>query len=154
MLLLTAQFEEAIEFLNRSSFLRTHSIHMALALAEAGLLATVVPLQAPLCKFICTKLKMEVILHFISVSLDDNEPSPSKRLNLPRLILTYCIKFNSTNLEEAINYFYFLRFACFYDALLLNITKNPGYESSKNSIDMCGKSDRRENNQFYFFRSY
>ncbi|CAB3383717.1 Hypothetical predicted protein [Cloeon dipterum] len=91
MLLLTSQFEEAIEFLNRTSFLRPHAVHMALALAETGLLATSVPLQAPL------------------LSLDENEPAPSKRLNLPRLVMTYCNKFSHSNLAEAINYFYFLR---------------------------------------------
>ncbi|XP_059485013.1 nuclear pore complex protein Nup93 [Neocloeon triangulifer] len=91
MLLLTGQFEEAIEFLNRTTLLRPHAVHMALALAETGLLATSVPLQAPL------------------VSFDENEPAPSKRLNLPRLVMTYCSKFNHSNLVEAINYFYFLR---------------------------------------------
>lgn len=50
LLILTGQFEAAIEFLSRTSTLRPHAVHMALALAEGGLLGVPTTVQTPLCK--------------------------------------------------------------------------------------------------------
>ncbi|KAF4517834.1 hypothetical protein B566_EDAN008776 [Ephemera danica] len=93
MLLLTGQFESAIDFLARTGIglLKPHAVHMALALHEAGLLAIPTNVKTPL------------------ISTEDLDPSPSRRLNLARLILTYCRKFEQTNLQEVLNYYYFFR---------------------------------------------
>ena len=50
MLFLTAQFEAAIEFMCRIERFRSHGIHVALALHEAGLLLYTPTIQAQICK--------------------------------------------------------------------------------------------------------
>ncbi|PSN56287.1 Nuclear pore complex protein Nup93 [Blattella germanica] len=50
VLILTGQFEAAIEFLARIEKLRVHAVHIAIALNEEHLLAVPSNVQAPLCK--------------------------------------------------------------------------------------------------------
>lgn len=50
LLVLTGQFEAAVEFLSRFERYRTHAVHVALALGELGLLAGPRCVQASLCE--------------------------------------------------------------------------------------------------------
>ena len=50
VLVLTGQFEAAIEFLSRVEHLRHHAVHMALVLFEMNLLFLPTSCQAPLCE--------------------------------------------------------------------------------------------------------
>lgn len=50
MLILTGQFEAAIEFLYRTGNLKVHAVHIAIALHELGLLADPPSVLAPLRK--------------------------------------------------------------------------------------------------------
>ncbi|KAK7873073.1 hypothetical protein R5R35_000357 [Gryllus longicercus] len=91
MLFLTGQFEAAVEFLSRQDRLRTHAIHIALALSELQLLALPHSIQAPLLS-----------------SMPDDRP-PLRRLNLARLLMLYVRRFESSDPKEALQYYYFLR---------------------------------------------
>ena len=51
VLVLTGQFEAAIEFLSRMEHLRHHAVHMALVLYESNLLFLPSSCQAPLRKY-------------------------------------------------------------------------------------------------------
>lgn len=51
MLILTGQFEAAVEFLSRVGKFKVHAVHIAIALHELGLLADPPNVLAPLCKF-------------------------------------------------------------------------------------------------------
>jgi len=44
-----------------------------------------------------------------TVSKDPNDPTPQRRLNFARLIMMYTRKFEETDPQEALQYFYFLR---------------------------------------------
>lgn len=91
VLLLTAQFEAAVEFLSRIERLRSHAVHVAITLLELNLLALPHAIHAPL-------------LH------KDAADKPSmRRLNFARLIMVYTRKFQSTDPREALQYYYFLR---------------------------------------------
>lgn len=91
VLFLTGQFEAAIEFLSRIDRLRSHAVHIALAMYEAKLLA--VP-QA---------------VHAQMISKDPTDVPPMRRLNFVRLVTLYTRKFEGTDPREALQYFYFLR---------------------------------------------
>lgn len=52
VLLLTGQFEAAVEFLSRHDRLLTHSVHIALVLHELNLLLLPSNIQTHLCKYI------------------------------------------------------------------------------------------------------
>ncbi|GBP06032.1 Nuclear pore complex protein Nup93-1 [Eumeta japonica] len=91
VLTLTGQFEPAIEFLSRIPRYQVHGVHMALALHDVYLLGTPRNVQAPL------------------LSVDTDDPSPLRRLNLARLLLLYVRKFELTDPTEALHYFFFLR---------------------------------------------
>lgn len=91
VLLLTGQFEAAIEFLSRTEKYRTHAVHIALALHELHLLGGPRNIQEPL------------------LSIDTDDIPPMRRLNIARLILLYVKKFEITDPAEAIQYFFFLR---------------------------------------------
>jgi len=92
VLFLTGQFETAIDFLFRTGDpLSVHAVHLALALFELNLLRTPDSIQAPL------------------LSREASDPSPSRRLNLARLVMLYVKHFESTDPREALQYFYFLR---------------------------------------------
>lgn len=53
VLVLTGQFEAAIEFLSRMEHLRHHAVHMALVLFEINMLLLASSCQAPLCESLC-----------------------------------------------------------------------------------------------------
>ena len=53
VLLLTAQFEAAIEFMSRVEKLRCHAVHVAIVLYELKLLLVPRSSQAQLCKYYC-----------------------------------------------------------------------------------------------------
>ncbi|KAK7086044.1 Nucleoporin nup93, partial [Halocaridina rubra] len=90
ILLLTGQFEAAIEFLSRKENLRCHAVHVALALHEMNLLALPNQVQAPM------------------LSREDTDGEAIRRLNLTRLILLYTRKFEATDPCEALHYCFFL----------------------------------------------
>ncbi|XP_050428509.1 nuclear pore complex protein Nup93 [Adelges cooleyi] len=90
LLFLTGQFESAIEFIFRHPKLRTHAMHIAIALNEIGLLYLPNDFDQPI------------------LSKDNKQIA---RLNLARMIKIYCAKFESQDLKMAINYYYCLRHA-------------------------------------------
>ncbi|KAK9872915.1 hypothetical protein WA026_020267 [Henosepilachna vigintioctopunctata] len=91
VLLLTGQFEAALEFLARIERYKVHSVHMAIALKELYMLGGPFDPSAPL------------------ISIDPMDPKPARRLNIARLILIYVKKFEMICLHEALHYFYILR---------------------------------------------
>ncbi|XP_034479428.1 nuclear pore complex protein Nup93-1 [Drosophila innubila] len=91
VLVLTGQFESAIEFLARTDVNRPHAVHMAIALNELSMLGTPSSVQQPL------------------LSADPQDPAPMRRLNLARLIIMYTKCFEQTNTNEALQYYYLLR---------------------------------------------
>lgn len=91
VLVLTGQFEAAIEFLSRVEHLRHHAVHMALVLYELNLLFLPSTCQAAL------------------LSQEPGDPPCMRRLNLARLVMMYTRKFEATDAREALQYFYFLR---------------------------------------------
>ncbi|XP_025423219.1 nuclear pore complex protein Nup93-like [Sipha flava] len=88
LLFLTGQFESAIQFIFRHPKLRSHAIHIAIALNEMGLLYLSDDVDQPI------------------LSKDDNKID---RLNLARIMKIYCAKFENQDLKMAINYYYCLR---------------------------------------------
>lgn len=91
VLFLTGQFEAAIEFLARSEAFRCHAVHVALCLYEVGLLVIPYNFNAKL------------------LTRTETDPIPLRRLNLATLVMTFTRKFESTDPQEALQYFYFLR---------------------------------------------
>lgn len=91
VLLLTAQFEAAIEFMSRIDRLLCHAVHVALVLYESKMLLLPPSNQAQL------------------LTIDDSDEGCVRRLNFTRLITTYTRKFEATDAREALQYFYFLR---------------------------------------------
>lgn len=91
VLALTGQFEAAIEFLSRFERYRSHAVHFALALNELHLITGPRNIQEPL------------------LSIDIEDPKPVRRLNVARLVMLYVSKFEISDPEEALQYFYFLR---------------------------------------------
>ncbi|CAH0405001.1 unnamed protein product [Chilo suppressalis] len=91
VLTLTGQFEPAIEFLSRIPRYQVHGVHMALALHDVYMLGTPRNVQAPL------------------LSVDTDDPTPLRRLNLARLLLLYVRKFELTDPSDALHYYFFLR---------------------------------------------
>lgn len=91
ILVLTGQFEAAIEFLSRFERFRTHAVHIALALNELHLLSGPRNVQEPL------------------LSVDIEDPKPIRRLNIARLVMLYVSKFEISDPSEALHYYYFLR---------------------------------------------
>ena len=88
VLLLTGQFEAAIDFLFRVERFRAHGVHVGLALFEKKFLLLPQNIQSPLLS---------------------TAPSSTKRLNVARLVMLYTRKFEGSDPKEALNYFYFLR---------------------------------------------
>ncbi|KAL4234656.1 Nucleoporin nup93 [Mactra antiquata] len=91
VLVLTAQFEAAIEFMSRIEILRCHAVHVALVLYQMKLL-------------LCSNNRQAQLL-----SIDPSDQSPMRRINFARLIMMYTRKFEETDPREALQYFYFLR---------------------------------------------
>ncbi|XP_001354896.1 nuclear pore complex protein Nup93-1 [Drosophila pseudoobscura] len=91
VLVLTGQFESAIEFLARTEDNRPHAVHMAIALNEIHMLGTPSSMHHPL------------------ISVNPEDPAPMKRLNLVRMLVTYAKCFEITNTSEALQYYFLLR---------------------------------------------
>ncbi|KAH8244940.1 hypothetical protein KR032_002993 [Drosophila birchii] len=91
VLVLTGQFESAIEFLARKQSSITHAVHMAIALNEMCLLGTPKSINEPL------------------LSAEPDDPSPMRRLNLVRLVVMYAKCFEQTDTAQALQYYYLLR---------------------------------------------
>ncbi|XP_030564508.1 nuclear pore complex protein Nup93-1 [Drosophila novamexicana] len=117
VLVLTGQFEAAIEFLARTDANRPHAVHMAIALNELNMLGTPSDVQKPL------------------LSAEPTDPPPMRRLNLARLIIMYTKCFEQTDTVEALQYYYLLRhfkatdgrnlmMTCFCDMLVENCDDN------------------------------
>lgn len=91
LLILTGQFEAAIDFLFRTENFKVEGVHIAIALNENKLLA----------------LSQDVTLPLIS--LDSTDPKPARHLNLTLLIKSYVSKFEQSSLNAALHYFFLLR---------------------------------------------
>lgn len=88
LLFLTGQFESAIQFIFQHPKLRSHAVHVAIALNEMGLLYLPNNFDEPI------------------LSKDDSQTA---RLNLARIMKIYCAKFENQDIKMAINYYYCLR---------------------------------------------
>lgn len=137
VLALTGQFEAAIEFLSRFERYRTHAVHFALALSELHLITGPRNIQEPL------------------LSVDIEDPKPIRRLNLARLVMLYVNKFEISDPEEALQYYYFLRHLTDSDGknLFLScvtdlVTENLNYELIFGKIQMNGIRSRGLIDQF------
>lgn len=93
VLLLTAQFELAVEFLLKYESMIVHGVHMAIGLFEKNMLNI---------------LKNPTSSQLI-VSGEPNESKCLRRINLPFLIRMYTRKFECTDPREALEYYFFLR---------------------------------------------
>ena len=71
--------------------LRCHAVHIAICLYEVGLLLVPSTLHAKL------------------LTREDGDPAPFRRLNFARLIMTFTRKFEQSDPQEALQYFYFLK---------------------------------------------
>uniref|UniRef100_A0A6A7FYE9 Nuclear pore protein n=2 Tax=Hirondellea gigas TaxID=1518452 RepID=A0A6A7FYE9_9CRUS len=91
VLLLTGQFEAAIEFLRRNDRLLCHAVHIAIALYTNRILCVPQALSAPL------------------LSRESDEPECCLRLNLARLMLLYTRQFEATHPHEALHYCFLLK---------------------------------------------
>ncbi|CAH8671433.1 unnamed protein product [Schistosoma rodhaini] len=90
ILCLTQQYEAAIGFLARFEQLRCHAVHIALVLRDLHMLLLPNWLHSPL------------------VVRNDYDPTGFRRLNLARLIMLYTRKFEFTDPEKALMYYYML----------------------------------------------
>ncbi len=91
VLLLTAQFELAIEFLLKYETMITHGVHMAIALYERKL------------------LNLSKESSALISSGEPTEPKCCRRVNIACLIKMYTRKFECTDPREALQYYYILR---------------------------------------------
>nr|CAD7575439.1 unnamed protein product [Timema californicum] len=91
VLFLTGQFEAALEFLFRVDKFRVHAVHMAMAMHQQNLLALPASFDASL------------------LTEDSKYRGAARRLNYARLIILYVRRFETTDIKEALNYYYFLR---------------------------------------------
>jgi nuclear pore complex protein Nup93 len=91
VLLLTSQFELAIEFLLKYEHMVVHALHMAIALYEKRLLNLTKPSVAQL---VCS---------------DQQDAKGVKRINFASLIKMYTRKFECTDPRDALEYYYFVR---------------------------------------------
>ena len=93
VLLLTAQFELAVEFLLKYESMIVHGVHMAIGLFEKKML-----------NIIKNPVSSQLI-----VGGEPNEPKSLRRINLPFLIRMYTRKFECTDPREALEYYFFLK---------------------------------------------
>lgn len=95
VLFLTGQFEQAIEFLFRFQRFRSHSVHVAIAMNEIGLLV---------------KPELYLSLPILSKAASASATSGAiKSLNYANILIRYTKKFASQNTTEALYYYYLLR---------------------------------------------
>ncbi|KAK7576318.1 hypothetical protein V9T40_012604 [Parthenolecanium corni] len=92
MLFLTGQFEAGIEILYRSAKFATHSVHIAIAMNEFGLLALSDNISRPVVS-----------------SIYEKDPKPLKRLNFCAMVKTYAGTLPEADSEVALNYLFCLR---------------------------------------------
>jgi nuclear pore complex protein Nup93 len=137
ILVLTGQFEAAIEFLSRFDRFRTHAVHFALALNELHLITGPRNVQEPL------------------LSVDVEDPKPVRRLNIARLVMLYVNKFEISDPAEALQYYYFLRHLTDSDSknLFLScvadlVTENLNYELIFGRMQLNGIRSRGLIDQF------
>lgn len=137
ILVLTGQFEAAIEFLSRFERFRTHAVHFALALNELHLLTGPRNVQEPL------------------LSVDIEDPKPVRRLNLARLVMLYVNKFEISDPSEALQYYYFLRHLVdssgknlFLSCVADLVTENLNYELIFGRMQLSGIRSRGLIDQF------
>lgn len=137
ILVLTGQFEAAIEFLSRFDRFRTHAVHFALALNELHLITGPRNVQEPL------------------LSVDVEDPKPVRRLNIARLVMLYVNKFEISDPAEALQYYYFLRHLTDSDGknLFLScvadlVTENLNYELIFGRMQLNGIRSRGLIDQF------
>ena len=93
VLLLTAQFELAIEFLLKYDTMIVHGVHMAIALFERNFL----------------NLSRVASSSQLITAGDSSESKCLRRINFPCLIRMYTRKFECSDPREALQYYYFLR---------------------------------------------
>ncbi|KAM8717569.1 hypothetical protein ACLKA7_004290 [Drosophila subpalustris] len=91
LLVLTGHFEAAIESLNRSQENSVHAVHMAIALNELNILGMPSNELDPL------------------LGSQTGDDSSVCRLNVLRLVITYAARFEKSDTNEALNYYYLLR---------------------------------------------
>lgn len=137
VLALTGQFEAAIEFLSRFERFRTHAVHIALALNELHLIATPRNIQEPL------------------ISVDIEDPKPLRRLNIARIIMLYVEKFEISDPNEALQYYYFLRHLVdpegrnlFLSCITDLVVENLNYELIFGKVQLSGIRSRGLIDQF------
>lgn len=95
ILFLTAQFEQAIEFLFRFQRFKSHAVHVAITLNEVGLLV---------------KPDLYLSLPILSKAAEANSTSGAiKSLNYTNILIRYTKKFACQNTTEALYYYYLLR---------------------------------------------
>lgn len=82
---------DILKLVSRSEVLRCHAVHIAICLYEVGLLLVPSTLHAKL------------------LTREDGDPAPFRRLNFARLIMTFTRKFEQSDPQEALQYFYFLK---------------------------------------------
>ena len=103
VLFLTGQFEAACDFLFRTGDrLRSHAVHIGLALHESRLLLMPPNIRAPLLTPATDTTGVGTISSASSMLT-------IKCLNLARLVMLYVRKFEVTDPREALHYFFFLR---------------------------------------------
>lgn len=137
VLVLTGQFEAAIEFLSRFERYRTHAVHFALALSELHLINGPRNIQEPL------------------LSVDIEDPKPVRRLNLARLVMLYVNQFEISDPGEALQYYYFLRHLTdsngknlFLTCVTDLVTENLNYELIFGRMQLSGMRTRGLIDQF------
>lgn len=95
ILFLTGQFEQAVEFLFRFPRFKSHAVHIAIALNEAGILV---------------KPELYLSLPILSKAAPSTTTSGAiKSLNFTNILLRYTKKFAPQNTTEALYYYYLLR---------------------------------------------
>ena len=85
------EVDTLFQLVSRSEVLRCHAVHIAICLYEVGLLLVPSTLHAKL------------------LTREDGDPAPFRRLNFARLIMTFTRKFEQSDPQEALQYFYFLK---------------------------------------------
>ncbi|CAI8034729.1 Nuclear pore complex protein Nup93 [Geodia barretti] len=88
VLLLSQQFEAAIEFLSRIEHFQSHAVHFAIGLQELGLLRLT---ESPRSRLLV------------------RDSGGVHRLNYARLVISYTRRFSQTDPREALQYFFLLK---------------------------------------------
>ena len=139
-LLLTGQFETAIDLLNQIEQFRCHAVHMAIFLHESRLLSTASKSDSPMRECLTDtddpNLYVFTSLRLVTTTLPSEDPL--KSINYQRLLTTYTEKCRyDSELWQIVNYFYLLKQIrqkdgenCFIESLAMLLIK-----SNDNDID-------------------